>query len=84
MYPEAESVLKDAPNDATKTRLLLHLAYKTNNQKRYDECLKQLTDSVEDQLSLASIFYLKAQYTEAMDIYKKVLANNRYDEIWII
>lgn len=39
---------------------------------------KQLADVIEDQLSLASIHYLRAHYQEAIDIYKRILLDNRY------
>lgn len=38
----------------------------------------QLKDVVEDQLCLASIHYLRSHYQEAIDIYKRILLNNRY------
>lgn len=37
-----------------------------------------LADVVEDQLSLAAIHYLRSHYQEAIDIYKKLIINNRY------
>ena len=36
-----------------------------------------LEDVIEDQLSLASIHYLRAHYQEAIDVYKKILLENR-------
>jgi len=39
---------------------------------------QNLQDVLEDQLSLASIHYLRSHYQEAIDIYKKVLLDNRY------
>lgn len=39
---------------------------------------KQLAEIIEDQLSLASIHYLRAHYQEAIDIYKGILSDNRY------
>ena len=38
---------------------------------------QQLSDSIEDQLSLASIHYLRSHYQEATDIYKRLLLENR-------
>jgi len=37
-----------------------------------------LKDVIEDQLSLASIHYLRSHYQEAIDIYKRILLDNRF------
>ncbi|XP_066594750.1 intraflagellar transport protein 56 isoform X2 [Prorops nasuta] len=77
MYPEAENILKDAPECKLKTRLLFHLAHKIGNETKLAEYRQNLVDDVEDQLCLASIHYLRAHYQEAIDIYKKILLDNR-------
>ena len=38
---------------------------------------QQLKDVIEDQLCLASIHYLRSHYQEAIDIYKRILLDNR-------
>ena len=38
---------------------------------------QQLSDSIEDQLSLASIHYLRGHFQEATDIYKRLLLENK-------
>merc|ERR1719486_1452092 len=40
---------------------------------------QKLTDTTEDQLSLAAIHYLRNHYQEATDIYKRLLLENRDD-----
>ncbi|XP_075210998.1 tetratricopeptide repeat domain 26 [Lycorma delicatula] len=83
MYPEAEKALEKAefPENSTqhqlKTRLLFHLAHKLNDEKRLMEHHQQLQDIIQDQLSLASIHYLRSHYQEAIDIYKRILLDNR-------
>jgi intraflagellar transport protein 56 len=37
-----------------------------------------LQDVVEDQLCLASIHYLRGHFQEAIDVYKRLLMENRY------
>lgn len=37
-----------------------------------------LQNVIDDQLSLAAIHYLRTHYQEAIDIYKKILLDNRY------
>ncbi|XP_043280848.1 intraflagellar transport protein 56 [Venturia canescens] len=77
MYPEAREVLSDAPDSGLKTRLLFHLYHKMGDEKKLAEYHSMLQDSIEDQMCLASIHYLRAHYQEAIDIYKKVLLENR-------
>ena len=38
---------------------------------------QKLEDITEDQLSLASIHYLRSHYQEAIDIYKRILLDNK-------
>ena len=38
---------------------------------------QKLQNIIEDQLSLAAIHYLRTHYQEAIDIYKKILLDNR-------
>lgn len=77
MYPEAREALTDAPDSGLKTRLLFHLAHKMGDENTLLENHGKLKDVIEDQLCLASIHYLRAHYQEAIDIYKKVLLDNR-------
>ena len=38
---------------------------------------QDLQNIIEDQLSLAAIHYLRTHYQEAIDIYRKILLDNR-------
>lgn len=40
---------------------------------------QELTDTQEDQLSLAAMHYLRSHFQEATDIYKRLLLENRDD-----
>ncbi|XP_050490206.1 intraflagellar transport protein 56 [Bombus huntii] len=77
MYPESQQILEDAPHSKLKNRLLFHLAHKMGNEAKLMEYHHMLEDMIEDQLSLASIHYLRAHYQEAIDVYKKILLENR-------
>ncbi|CAK9802250.1 Intraflagellar transport protein 56 [Anthophora plagiata] len=77
MYPESQTILEDAPHSKLKNRLLFHLAHKMGNEAKLMEYHHMLEDVIEDQLSLASIHYLRAHYQEAIDVYKKILLENR-------
>ncbi|XP_054257963.1 intraflagellar transport protein 56 isoform X2 [Macrosteles quadrilineatus] len=77
MYPQSEKILDSAPSSRLKTRLLFHLAHKLGDEKKLMEHHQHLQDVIEDQLSLASIHYLRSHYQEAIDIYKRILLDNR-------
>ena len=47
------------------------------DEKRLMTHHQQLENTIEDQLCLAAIHYLRTHYQEAIDIYKKVLLDNR-------
>uniref|UniRef100_A0A1B6CQU3 Tetratricopeptide repeat protein 26 n=2 Tax=Clastoptera arizonana TaxID=38151 RepID=A0A1B6CQU3_9HEMI len=77
MYPQAESEIEKADASRLKTRLMFHLSHKLGNEKKLMEYHQQLQDIIEDQLSLASIHYLRSHYQEAIDIYKRILLDKR-------
>lgn len=77
MYPEADKVAQKAPKGPLQNRLLFHLSHKFNDEKRLMGYHANLKDVIEDQLSLASIHYLRSHYQEAIDIYKRILLDNR-------
>jgi len=76
MYKEAEEACTKGPNSKLQNRLMFHLSHKFNDEKKLMSFHKNLQDIVEDQLSLASIHYLRSHYQEAIDIYKRVLLEN--------
>lgn len=78
MYEESQKLIEQTPNTPLKLRLMLHLAHKLNNVEQVAELSDGLQDAlVEDQLSVASLHYLKAHYQEAIDVYKRLLLNNK-------
>ena len=77
-YDEAQdALLKVGSSSSLKTRLDLHLAHKKGNESQLMEQHQGLKDILEDQLCLASVHYLRAHYQESIDIYKKILVENR-------
>ncbi|XP_061883038.1 intraflagellar transport protein 56 [Entelurus aequoreus] len=76
LYKEAEEAALKGPQSALKNRLLFHLAYKFNDEKKLMDFHQNLEDVTEDQLSLASIHYMRSHYQEAIDIYKRLLLQN--------
>ncbi|XP_022095489.1 intraflagellar transport protein 56-like isoform X4 [Acanthaster planci] len=77
MYPEAETAAKKVPKSSLQNRLLFHLSQKFNDEKKLMSHHQNLQDIIQDQLSLASIHYLRSHYQEAIDIYKRILLDNR-------
>lgn len=77
MYTEAQAIIESIPNSPLKVRLLFHLAQKLNDEERLLELHGSLRDVHEDQLSLASMHYLRAHYQDAIDIYKRVLLDKK-------
>ncbi|KAK9703230.1 hypothetical protein QE152_g29460 [Popillia japonica] len=77
MYEESRKVLQKAESCPLKTRLNFHLSHKLSDESMLMEHHQQLQDIIEDQLSLAAIHYLRAHYQEAIDIYKRLLLQNR-------
>jgi len=82
MYKEADEAGKKVDvSAATQTpllnRVLFHLSHKFNDETRLMTHHRHLQDVTEDQLTLASIHYLRSHYQEAIDIYKRVLLDHR-------
>ncbi|KAI8509980.1 Intraflagellar transport protein 56 [Branchiostoma belcheri] len=77
MYKEADEAAQKSPKSRLQNRLLFHLSHKFNDEKRLMHYHQNLQDIIEDQLSLASIHYLRSHYQEAIDIYKRILLDNR-------
>lgn len=77
MYTESQEIIENIPNNPLKVRLLFHLTHKLNDEDRLLELHGSLRDVTEDQLSLASMHYLRAHYQDAIDIYKRVLLDKK-------
>ncbi|XP_064477937.1 intraflagellar transport protein 56-like isoform X2 [Ornithodoros turicata] len=77
MYQEAQAAVAKGPKSQLENRILFHLAHKFGEEKKLLSHHQLLKDILEDQLSLASIHYLRAHYQEAIDIYKRLLLDNR-------
>jgi len=79
MYKEAEEEANKGPQCPLQVRLLFHLAHKLNDEDKLMVHHGKLKTTVEDQLSLASIHYLRSHFQEATDIYKRVLLEENRD-----
>ena len=81
MYKEAkEECLKVENEDVDGSllnRIQLHLSHKTGEEENIMNYHSKLTNTVEDQLCLAALHYLRNHYEEATEIYKNLLLDKR-------
>ncbi len=62
----------------TANRILFHIAYKQDDETKILEYHDKLQEaSVEDQLSLAAMHFLRGHFQEATTIYKRLVVSNR-------
>jgi len=79
-YKEAAETANDIKKDSPlKNRVLFHVCHKLNDEHKLMQHHQKLSDTNEDQLSLAAIHYLRSHFQEATDIYKRLLLENRED-----
>ena len=76
-YQEALDLTKAATDGPLKNRLLFHLSYRMNDDKKLVQYHQKLSDTKEDELSLAAIHFLRGHYQEATDIYKRLLIEDK-------
>lgn len=77
MYKKAEEVALNGPRSPLQIRVLFHVAHKMSDEERLMGLHQQLQDVLPDQMSLASMHYMRNHYQEAIDIYKRYLVENR-------
>ena len=75
-YEEARASAEKGTNSDFKTRLFFHIAHQMNDDKQLFQSHSQLVGTLENQLSLAAIHYLRSHYQEAIEIYQKILADH--------
>ena len=76
-HTEAEEKALQGPACPLHNRLLFHLAHRLNDENKLMMHHQKLADTTLDQLSLASIHFLRNHFQEATDIYKRLLLENR-------
>lgn len=82
-HREAEAEAAKGPQTRLQNRINLHVAHKlgdeskTGDDSKLVKASRKLSEDPQDQLSLASVHYLRSHYQEATDIYKRLLLDNR-------
>lgn len=78
LFEEAQELAVKQNAHPLRQRLLFHISQRLNDEDQLREYHKQLTsDSIEDQLSLASMHFLRSHFQEAIDVYKHILLEHR-------
>lgn len=75
-FTAARASAEKGHNCDFKTRLLFHIAHQTNDEKQLYQSHSQLVGTLENQLSLAAIHYMRSHYQDAIDIYQKILSEH--------
>ena len=77
-YKEAKAECEKAADDSPlKIRLLFQLAQKLGDENEIMNLHGRLESSIEDQLCMAALHYLRSHFEEATEIYKKLLIENK-------
>ena len=77
MYDEAKKAAQSGPTNPLQNRILFHLSHRQNDETSLMLHHQKLSTSLQDQLSLAAIHYLRGHFQEATDIYKRLLLEDR-------
>ncbi|KAI6172348.1 Tetratricopeptide repeat protein 26 [Aphelenchoides besseyi] len=77
MYDDARHTAERAHKSPLQNRLLFYVAHKLKDEKKLMLHHSQLKDTIEDQMCLAAIHFLREHYQEAIDLYKKILQKNK-------
>ncbi|OHT05457.1 hypothetical protein TRFO_26804 [Tritrichomonas foetus] len=72
-YEEAKMYAEKGPSSDFRTRLLFHIAHKINDEQELFQAHSQLVGTLENQLSLAAIHYMRTHYQDAIDIYQRLI-----------
>jgi intraflagellar transport protein 56 len=76
-YKEAKAEVQKADDSELKNRLLFQLAQKCGDENEIMSYHGALSNSIEDQLCMAALHYLRSHFEEATEIYKKLLIENK-------
>ena len=77
MYKESKVEASKSEDSELKNRLLFQLAQKCGDENEIMSYHGALSNSIEDQLCMAALHYLRSHFEEATEIYKKLLIENK-------
>lgn len=76
-YEKAKQEACAGPNTRLQNRILLHISHREKNDTEMMKYYHKITDTAEDQLSLAAVHFLRSQFQDGTDIYKKAWLTHR-------
>lgn len=76
-FPESQALAEQAEDSALKARVLYQCAQKLDNDSALMSAHRKLGSSVEDRLSVAAIHLQRSHLDDSVDIYKKIMLENR-------
>jgi intraflagellar transport protein 56 len=80
----AKAEAEKGPNCDLKSRLMMQITQQTADELQVFQWHSQLVGTLENQLSLASLHYIRANYTDAIDIYEKQLQQHpEFLALWV-
>ena len=72
-FEEARAYAEKGPSCDFQTRLFFHIAHQMNNEAEVRVAHSKLVGTLENQLCLAAIHYIRCHFQDAIDIYQKIL-----------
>jgi intraflagellar transport protein 56 len=72
-FEEARTTAMKGPACDLRIRLLFHIAHQVNDDQALYQAHSELVGTLENQLSLAAIHYMRSHYQEAIEIYQRLL-----------
>lgn len=80
-YKEGLEEAKKGKDSPLNTRIKFHLAFKLGLGQEVIDAHSKLTSSPYDNLTLAALHYLKNEQDDAIEIYKKMYMDKKYDAL---
>jgi intraflagellar transport protein 56 len=72
-YSDARQSALRGPQCDLRTRLIFHIAHQLNDEQELLQAHSQLIGTLENQLSLAAIHYMRSHYQDAVEVYQRLL-----------
>jgi intraflagellar transport protein 56 len=69
----ARAEAEKGPSGDFRTRLIFHIAHQTNDEQQLFQAHSQLVGTMDNQLSLAAIHYMRSNFADAIEIYNRIL-----------
>lgn len=75
-YEDARESAIKGPDCDFRTRLIFHIAHQRNDEDELFNAHSKLVGTLENQLSLAAIHYMRGHYQDAVEIYQRLLVQH--------